>query len=86
MAEATLTAPITVDPRQGVKLRVRSFEAIDAMGAVAVVIEYLDAGGNVVKTDRDTLTGAQIVTWIANQESPILTRYMAKNGLTGTIA
>lgn len=86
MAEATLTSPLTLDPRQAIKLRVRMFKAEDAAGTVNVVIDYVDSGGIVVKTDSDQLTGAPIATWISNQESTILTRYLAKKGLAGTVA
>lgn len=86
MAEATLTAPHTLDPRQAVKLRVRSMHVDNVSRVVGVTIEYVDAGGVVIHTAQRQLSGAQVDTWIANQEGPILTRYLAAVGLTGTIA
>ena len=85
MAEATLTAPFTLDPRQATKLRVREFTAEKDGGFVRAIIDYVDADGNVVHTDRFRLTGPQVVTWIANQEATILNRYMTQNSLTGTV-
>lgn len=86
MAEATLSSPFTLDPRQATKLRVREFTAEKEGGFVRAVIDYVDADGNVVHTDRYRLTGAQVVTWIANQEATILTRYLAATSMVGTVA
>lgn len=85
MAEATLDSPHTLDPRQATKLRVRSIRVDNVARTVGVTIDYLDAGNAVVQTVQRQLSGAQIDTWIANQEGTILTRYLALVGLTGTI-
>ena len=86
MSTATLSSPLTLDPRQAVTLRVRGFKVDDVGRAVTVMIEYVDSVGVVIKTDQQKLTGAQVDTWIANQESTLLTRYLAAMGLTGTVA
>lgn len=86
MAQATLSSPLTLDPRQAVTLRVRGFKVDDVERAVMVLIDYVDSGGTVIRTDTQKLTGAQVDTWISNQESTLLTRYLAAKGLTGTVA
>jgi hypothetical protein len=85
MAEATLSAPHTIDPRQAVKLRVRTMQVDHIARVVGVTIDYVDAGGVVVYTVQRQLSGAQVDTWIANQEGTILTRYLAVIGLAGTV-
>ncbi len=86
MAVATLSAPLTLDPRQAVTLRVRTTKVDHDTRVVGVAIDYIDAGGNVVHTVSRQLSGAQIESWISNQESALLTRYMAAAGLTGTVS
>ncbi len=85
MSIATLSSPLTLDPRQAVTLSVRVFKADCDSDEVQAVVVYKDSGGNVIFTDSIQLTGPQVVTWIANQEATILTRYLAQKGLTGTI-
>lgn len=86
MAEATLSSPLTLDPRQAVKLRVRSMTVDHVARVVGVTIDYVDSGGVVVLTVQRQLTGVQVDTWIGNQEATILNRYLATVGLTGTVA
>lgn len=86
MAEATLSAPHTLDARQAVTLRVRSMRVDHVARVVGVTIDYVDSGGVVIHTVQRQLSGAQVDTWIGNQEGIILTRYLAAVGLTGTIA
>jgi uncharacterized lipoprotein YmbA len=86
MAEATLDSPHTLDPRQAVKLRVRAMQVDHVARVVGVTIDYVDAGGVVIHTVQRQLSGAQVQTWIANQEATILSRFLAAEGLTGTVA
>lgn len=86
MAQATLTSPLTLDPREAVKLKVRVTKVDHTARVVGVTIDYLDASNAVIKTVQRQLSGAQVETWIGNQESTILSRFMAAEGLTGTIA
>ncbi len=86
MAEATLDAPHTLDPRQATKLRVRAMNVDDIARVVQVTIDYLDAGGAVIQTVQRQLSGAQVDAWISSQEGTVLLRYLAAVGLTGTVA
>lgn len=86
MAEATLSAPLTLDPRQATKLRVRVSEVDHITRTVTVLIDHLDSNGNVIHFVRRTLSGPQVETWISNQETTLLNRYMAVANLTGTVA
>lgn len=86
MSQFNLSAPVTLDPRQAVTLHIRVFKADCEANAVHVLIDYRDSAGEVIKTDSLQLTGAQIATWIANQETTILNRYTAAKGMTGTIS
>jgi hypothetical protein len=86
MAEATLDNPLTLDPRQATRLRVRFSEVDHLNRTVTVFIDHLDTNGNVLHFVRRTLSGPQVETWISNQETTLLNRYMAAANLTGTIA
>lgn len=85
MSIATLTPPVTLDPRMAATLRVRVTNVDHQARVVGVTIDYYDSGGNVIQSVSDQLSGPQVETWIGNQEATILTRYMAAKGLTGTI-
>lgn len=86
MAEATLSSPLTINPAQAVKLRVRATRVDHVARVVGVTVEYVDAGGNVVHRETDQLSGPQVETWISNQEATLLNRWLARKGLTGTVA
>ena len=85
MAQATQDAPLTLDPTQATKLRIKSFTAECDSRAVSIVVHYLDAGDQIVAEKTIQVDGAQVNTWMTAQETTIYTRLLAKLGVTGTI-
>jgi hypothetical protein len=86
MAQATLDAPLTLDPTQAVKLKIMSFNTECDARVVTIRFAMLDASGKVVSERTVQADGAQVQTWITNQETTIYNRLLAKLGVTGTIA
>jgi hypothetical protein len=84
--EATLSAPLTLNPAQATKLIVRF--AVLEFGADVVQITYdlVNAAGKVIHRETITADGAAVKTWVQNQEAVIYARLMAKLGVTGTVA
>lgn len=86
MAEATLDAPLTLDPKQATKLVVRHADIDFAARTVDIDYFLVDATGKVIDRKRITASGAAVQTWITNQETTIYNRLLASLGVTGTIA
>lgn len=88
MAQANLTAPITLDPTQASSIKLQSvrFDYTSTPHQLFLLFAYLDGVGNVVNTREVVASDAAVQTYMANQETNILTRLMARLGLTGTIA
>jgi hypothetical protein len=81
----TLSSPLTVNPTQVAKLQVRH-TAIDHQARVAVVfLDMLDASGAVVESRSVTLNGTQVAAWVDNLRDTIVSRLLAKLGVTGSI-
>ena len=85
MAEATLDAPLDLDPRTAAKLRIRSFQADCDGRVVTIIYDLVDSDGKVVDRRQRVATGSQVQTWITNQEATIYTRLLAELGVTGTV-
>jgi hypothetical protein len=85
MAEATLTSPLTLDPQQAVKLRFADATIDFVTRTVFARYELVDNAGAVIAQRTMKLTGAQVQTWITNQENTLYTRLLAQLGVTGTI-
>lgn len=86
MAEATLSAPLTLDPQQATKLRVVNTFVNHRQRTVRIEYEMVAANGTVVSTRTVSRGGAAVDTWITNQESTIYAQLLAQLGVTGTVA
>lgn len=86
MAEATLSAPLTLDPQQAAKLVIRN--VLVEFGARTLQVEYdlVDGTGKLLQRRTVTADGAAVQTWIGNQEATLYARLLAKLGVTGTVA
>lgn len=85
MSEATLDAPLTLDPQQATKLVIRGAN-VDFDGRVVVInFDMVAANGTILQRRSIVADGAQVQTWITNQEATIYGRLLAKLGVTGTI-
>lgn len=86
MAIATLDSPITVDPRTGNKVHIRSI-SVDALGnAIGVTAELRDPGGVVILVKDFSFRSAGVTAWIRGIEPDALALVLADLGVTGTIA
>ena len=85
MAQVTLDAPLTLNPLAATRIVLRHSVIEHGPNVVQVAFDLVDANGAVLEQRRLTLTGAAIQTWIANQESTLLTRLLNRLGVTGTI-
>lgn len=86
MVRATLDAPMTLDPQTAVTLKLRRFTAECDSRVIQITIVMVDDQGKIVGERTIQADGAQVNTWITNQEAVILNRLLAKLGVTGTIA
>jgi hypothetical protein len=86
MAEVTLDAPLTLDPKQATRLVIRYWHVEPDAGVVQVGYDLFDASGKLLERRAITADGAQVQTWIANNTNTIYTRLLAKLGVTGTVA
>jgi GTP cyclohydrolase III len=86
MAQATLNAPLILDPQVATKLIIRN-AMIDFEGRVLVIhFDLVDADGKMLARRSVVADGSAVQTWISNQESIVYTRLLAKLGLTGSVA
>lgn len=83
---ATLDAPLTLDPQQAITLKLRQTMVDHTERVVILYFDLIDGGGNVVAQRRLTADGAQVQAWITAQETTIYQRLLSKLGVTGTIA
>ena len=86
MAQATFDSPFTLNPVQATGAVIRSTKVDHVARTVSVTFDLVRADGTVVEGRNVKLEGAAVQTWITNQESALLTRLLAKMGITGTIA
>jgi hypothetical protein len=85
MAQVTLDAPLTLDPKQATKLVLRRADIDFTARTVEIDYVLVDATGKTIDRKRITASGAQVQTWINNQETTIYGRLLAALGVTGTI-
>lgn len=84
--QATLSAPLTLNPQQAAVLVLRS-TTIDHPGKQVIVrFALIGAGGAVLDTREVVISDAATVTWLTAQESTILNALLTKMGVTGTVA
>jgi hypothetical protein len=84
--QATLDAPLTLDPQQATKLVIRGAN-VDFDGRVVLIhFDMVAANGTILQRRSIVVDGSQVQTWITNQENAIYTRLLAKLGVTGTVA
>jgi hypothetical protein len=83
--KATLDTPLTLDPQQAVDVDIVSTQIDHKARVLIVTFDLLDSNGNAIARRTATAGGAQVQTWIGNQETTIYQRLLAKLGLTGTI-
>jgi hypothetical protein len=84
--QATLDAPLTLDPQQAARLVIRG-ALVDCDARVVIIhFDMVDGDGKILERRTITADGAQVQTWISNQESVIYGRLLAKLGVTGTVA
>lgn len=86
MAEATLDAPLDLDPRQAAKVIIRNWHVEPDEGVVQISYDLVAQDGTLLDRRIATADGAQVRTWIANNTNTIYTRLLAKLGVTGTVA
>lgn len=86
MAQATLTNPLTLNPQQATRLVIREARVDFDAREVLLRIDYVSAQNVVLETRTVVVDGAQVQTWINNQENTLYTRLLAKLGVTGNIA
>lgn len=86
MAQVTLDAPLTLDPTQATRIVLRGARLNFSNNSIDVVVEFVDASGNIRETRVIPADGAQVATYVGNQANTILTRLLAKLGVTGTIS
>lgn len=85
MARVTLDEPLTLDPQQATRLEIRSAQIDFDARVVIIQVDLVGANGRTLARREVTADGAQVQTWINNQESTIYQRLLAKLGVTGTI-
>jgi hypothetical protein len=86
MAQANLDSPLTLDPQQVTTLRLRQAVLDFERMVVLITVDMVDSGGRVRDVRVIEADGAQVATYVGNQAGTILTRLLAKLGVTGTIA
>jgi hypothetical protein len=85
MAQVTLDAPLTLDPKQATKLVLRHAVLEFGPDVVQIAFDLVDATGKVIDRRSITADGAAVATWVNNQEATICARLMAKLGVTGVV-
>ena len=85
MAFATLTNPVTVDPRTGNEVHIRTTQVDHHGNAVGITAELRDASGNVLLVKDFQFRSAGVTSWIRSIEPDELALVLAEMGLTGTI-
>ena len=85
MSQATLDAPLTLDPQQAITLVIRGANIDFDARVVTIHFDMVSAGGAILARRTITADGATVQTWITNQEATIYGRLLAKLGVTGTI-
>lgn len=83
--QATLSAPLTLDPTQATVLVVDSFQADPQAGMLTVVYRLVDSSGNTVARRTATSNASSVQTWIANNTATIYNALLSKLGVTGTV-
>jgi hypothetical protein len=86
MAQAVLSAPLTLDPQTCTKLVLKKTIIEHDAKAVQLHFDLVGADGKVLASRSLTATGAQVTTWINNQEAILVNRLLAVLGLTGTVS
>lgn len=86
MAQATLDAPLTLDPTQAFTLRLRRFVGECDARVVQITVVMLDAQGKIVGERTIQADGVAVRNWLTNQETTILNALLSKLGITGTVA
>ena len=86
MAIATLDTPITVDPRTGNKVYVRTTKVDHLGNAVGITAELRNASGAVILVKDFSFRSAGVTAWIRSIEPDALALVLADLGVTGTIA
>jgi hypothetical protein len=86
MAQATLTSPLTLDPQTAAKLVIKRATLDFQDRTVVIHYDMLDSNGRVIERRSTIASGAQVQTYITNQESTIYTRLLAQLNVTGTVA
>ena len=84
--QATLSAPLTLNPAQATALIIERFAAEPDAGVLTVTFRLVDASGNML--DRRTITAntPAVQIWITNQTTTIYSALLTRLGLTGTVA
>ena len=86
MAQANLNSPLVLNPAQAVTLRLERTTIDHNARVVHIHVSLLSSEGALLESRTIQADGAQIQTWITNQENLILTRLLARLGVTGTIS
>lgn len=84
--QATLSAPLTLNPQQAVVLVIESFTVEPDAGVLTVRYRLVDSGGNLLERRTVTSNAPNVQTWITNQTTTIYNALLNKLGLTGTVA
>jgi hypothetical protein len=77
MAQATLDAPLTLDPQTVTVLRLRHATLDFDRMVVQITVDMVDAGGVVREVRVVEADGAAVATYVGNQATTILTRLLA---------
>lgn len=84
--QATLDSPLTLDPLQAVTLKIVNTVIDHGARQVSITFELVDDTGKLLQRRTIVADGAQVQTWINNQEATIYSRLLAKLNVTGTVA
>lgn len=86
MPQATLDNPLTLNPATARRVTIKETRANHAEGSLSVTYELRTPAGVVAETRQRKLMGAPIAAYLASQETALLQRVLAAEGVTGTIA
>lgn len=86
MAQATLDAPLTLDPQQAARIKIRTAEMDLTNRVLILVYDLYDGDGKHLGRRSLVADGAQVQTYLTNQEATLYARLLAKLGVTGTVA